>query len=162
MNKTASIVVGIIIVIAIGGAVFWQQSGRILETSPSPTASPVITSSATPAPSQEVVQEGDAVVEPTVAPTTEAAASATPTAEATPSGITAAMVSQHNSRSSCWSSINGSVYDLTSWIPNHPGGEQRILNICGIDGSAMFNAQHGRSNKVATVLAGFKIGALAQ
>lgn len=70
-------------------------------------------------------------------------------------------VSQHNSRTSCWSSINGNVYDLTSWIPKHPGGEQAILSICGKDGSEKFNKQHGGAAKQAAVLAGFKIGVLS-
>ena len=77
-------------------------------------------------------------------------------------GITAAMVAEHSSRSSCWSSINGGVYDLTSWIPNHPGGEQAILGLCGTDGSAKFNGKHGGQSKQLSILAGFKIGVLAQ
>jgi cytochrome b involved in lipid metabolism len=77
-------------------------------------------------------------------------------------GITAAAIAQHNSRASCWSSINGNVYDLTSWIPRHPGGEQAILQLCGTDGSAKFNAQHGGGKRQATILAGFKIGTLTQ
>jgi hypothetical protein len=41
-------------------------------------------------------------------------------------------VSAHNSQSSCWSAIDGKVYDLTDWIRQHPGGAARILNICGV------------------------------
>lgn len=80
----------------------------------------------------------------------------------TTGGITLAQVAQHNSRTSCWSAINGNVYDLTSWIPNHPGGEKAILSLCGIDGSAGYNGQHGGKSKPATILAGFKIGVLAK
>jgi cytochrome b involved in lipid metabolism len=80
----------------------------------------------------------------------------------TPSGITMAQVAQHGTRSSCWSAINGNVYDLTSWIPNHPGGEKAILSLCGIDGSAGYNGQHGSSKKTATILGGFKLGALSK
>jgi len=50
-----------------------------------------------------------------------------------PDSITLAQVAVHSSRTSCWSAVNGSVYDLTSWIPNHPGGEEAILWMCGID-----------------------------
>ena len=78
----------------------------------------------------------------------------------TPTGITLLEVATHNSRNSCWSAINGSVYDLTSWIPNHPGGEQTILSLCGIDGSAGYNGQHGNKSKPARVLGGFKLGSL--
>lgn len=68
----------------------------------------------------------------------------------------------HDSKQSCWSTINGNVYDLTSWIPQHPGGEENILRLCGIDGSDAYNGQHGGSRKVASILFGFKIGVAAQ
>lgn len=71
-------------------------------------------------------------------------------------------VAMHNSASSCWSAINGSVYDLTSWIGKHPGGQQAILSICGKDGSAAFNDQHDGQRRPANELAGFKIGLLGQ
>lgn len=79
------------------------------------------------------------------------------------SGYTLADVAKHASQSSCWSAINGTVYDLTSWISKHPGGESAILSICGKDGSAAFNNQHGGQRKPEQELASLpKIGALAQ
>lgn len=72
--------------------------------------------------------------------------------------ITASEVASHADGASCWSIINGSVYDLTSWIPQHPGGSQAILQLCGKDGSAKFNAQHGGASMQLQILAGFKIG----
>lgn len=69
-------------------------------------------------------------------------------------------VAEHDSESSCWSVINSKVYDLTSWIPKHPGGPEAILSICGIDGSDAFNAQHGGSSLQERILTGFKIGSL--
>lgn len=86
----------------------------------------------------------------------------TTTTTTTTSGITLATIAKHNGRSSCWSAVNGSVYDLTSWIPNHPGGEQVILSMCGLDGSDGYNGQHGGSGKPARILGGFKIGTLAK
>lgn len=80
----------------------------------------------------------------------------------TATGITLTQIAGHNSRSSCWSAVNGSVYDLTSWIPNHPGGENAILSICGVDGSNSYNRQHGGSSRPASILFGFKIGTLAK
>ena len=74
--------------------------------------------------------------------------------------FTLADVSAHKDKTSCWTAINGSVYDLTSWIAQHPGGEQMILGLCGTDGSAAFNTQHGGQAQPATELAHFKIGAL--
>ncbi|MFZ2886546.1 MAG: cytochrome b5-like heme/steroid binding domain-containing protein [Minisyncoccia bacterium] len=78
------------------------------------------------------------------------------------SGISMADIAAHADDSSCWTAINGNVYDLTSWIPNHPGGEQAIKQLCGTDGSAKFNNMHGGDAKKETVLAGFKIGELAR
>lgn len=73
-------------------------------------------------------------------------------------GMSAAEVAMHNNATSCWSIINGNVYDLTSWIPQHPGGPQAILQLCGTDGSAKFNGQHGGAQMQAQIFAGFKIG----
>ncbi len=73
-----------------------------------------------------------------------------------------AQVAQHNNASSCWAVINGNVYDLTQWINQHPGGPQRILMLCGTDGSAAFNGQHGGQRRPASELAGFILGPLAQ
>lgn len=74
--------------------------------------------------------------------------------------ITRKQVRTHNSEASCWSIINRKVYDLTDWINRHPGGSSRILAICGKDGSAAYNAQHGGQSTPASYLRGFKIGRL--
>ena len=71
-------------------------------------------------------------------------------------------VAAHSTALSCWSAVNGGVYDLTSWIGNHPGGEQAILSICGKDGSSAFNTQHDGQKRPANELAGFKIGTLVK
>lgn len=66
----------------------------------------------------------------------------------------------HSNKTSCWTAINGSVYDLTTWIPQHPGGAQAILSLCGQDGTQAFTQQHGLSKGVQRTLAMFKIGDL--
>lgn len=50
-------------------------------------------------------------------------------------------VAKHNSSSDCWTIIDGNVYDITSYIPRHPGGDE-ILRACGIDGSSLFDSRH--------------------
>ncbi|MCE9644294.1 cytochrome b5 domain-containing protein [Candidatus Parcubacteria bacterium] len=75
---------------------------------------------------------------------------------------TLADVATHAAKESCWSAIDGGVYDLTAWISQHPGGERNILKICGKDGSAAFNGQHGSQAQPNDVLAAFKIGTLVQ
>ena len=71
-------------------------------------------------------------------------------------------VSAHASAASCWSAINGKVYDLTAWIGQHPGGSSRILSICGKDGSAAFNGQHAGQGAPASELSAFFVGNLSQ
>ncbi len=138
MNRVVSISVGILVIVGVGGLVIVGVGGLVyLQTSAARHAA---------------WQNTDG------------------TASDTGSGsqgqqsqtITAAQIVGHNGRASCWSSINGNVYDLTSWIPQHPGGEQAILQLCGTDGSAKFNGQHGGSPRQAAILAGFKIGSLAK
>ena len=69
-------------------------------------------------------------------------------------------VKLHNNAKSCWSSINGKVYDLTGWIDQHPGGPDFILSICGIDGSSAFGDQHSNQRRPNNELAAFYIGDL--
>ena len=69
-------------------------------------------------------------------------------------------VAAHKTTTDCWSAINGGVYDLTKWIPQHQGGPAVITALCGIDGSAAFNAKHGTDVGAATALKSYKIGNL--
>lgn len=71
-----------------------------------------------------------------------------------------AAVRKHGTATDCWSAVNGGVYNLTSWIAKHPGGASAILSICGRNGSAAFNRQHGGSAKVAAILKPYRIGRL--
>lgn len=84
--------------------------------------------------------------------------------ENSPSGSTYTLseVATHSSASDCWAVINGGIYNLTSWIPRHPGGERAIEGLCGKDGSAAFNAQHGGGAAQEAVLAGLKIGVVKE
>lgn len=77
-------------------------------------------------------------------------------------GYTLLQVAEHADVASCWTTVNGSVYDLSAWIGQHPGGEKNILDLCGKDGSAAFSAQHGAATKPENILASYKIGVLAQ
>ncbi len=82
------------------------------------------------------------------------------TASTTLATYTLAQVMTHKIRTDCWTTINGGVYNVTTWIDQHPGGAQAIIGLCGIDGSDAFNGQHGGQPRPATELAGFKIGTL--
>ncbi|MDB5224414.1 MAG: uncharacterized protein JWO43_36 [Candidatus Adlerbacteria bacterium] len=139
MSKIIITVVAVIIVI-LGGLVLWHPSASSTQQV------------ATPATSDPIVP----ITNPAATPT------ASTTTPATPGTYTLADVAKHPNKTSCWAAINGSVYDLTKWISQHPGGPDRILSICGKDGSSAFNGQHSGDTKPAAMLATFKIGALVQ
>ena len=67
-----------------------------------------------------------------------------------------------NSAASCWSVISGNVYNLTQWINQHPGGPSAIASLCGVDGTASFNAQHRGEGKPTQRLSGYLLGPLAK
>ena len=71
-------------------------------------------------------------------------------------------VSKHNNQNDCWTTVNGKVYEVTKWISEHPGGAKAIISMCGIDGSALFNDQHGGERRPANELANFVIGDLVK
>ncbi|KXS13117.1 hypothetical protein M427DRAFT_59013 [Gonapodya prolifera JEL478] len=56
--------------------------------------------------------------------------------------ISAAEVAKHNNKGDCWVILNGDVYDLTNFLPEHPAGANIILKYAGKDGSKAFNPIH--------------------
>lgn len=83
-----------------------------------------------------------------------------PSGTTTTTAYTLADVKLHNTKTSCWTAVMGSVYDVTPWISQHPGGSSTIIGMCGIDASAAYNGQHGGASRPASELASFKIGVL--
>lgn len=81
---------------------------------------------------------------------------------AAPEGLilTMADVEMNDSEESCWSVIDGQVYDLTDWISKHPGGASRIIQLCGTDGTSLFQGQHGGSSGPESTLEGYLLGSL--
>ena len=49
-------------------------------------------------------------------------------------------IALHSTADDCWTAVGGSVYDITNYIPGHPGGEE-ILLACGTDGTALFGTR---------------------
>lgn len=74
--------------------------------------------------------------------------------------FTLEMVKQNNSERSCWTIIDGYVYDLTKWITSHPGGAGAIRSLCGVDGTTAFKAQHLNQSRPEQRLEGFLLGPL--
>ncbi len=99
---------------------------------------------------------------PTATPATTARPTPTPTStsKAATAGYTLEQVKANNTASSCWSVIDGSVYDLTKWIGSHPGGAANIRGLCGIDGTSAFKSRHGNSSGPTGQLANYLLGPL--
>ncbi len=76
--------------------------------------------------------------------------------------FTLADVSKHGSKDDCYTTVRGEVYDVTSWVSKHPGGEKAILSICGKDGTALFEKKHDGQPRPENELSTFKIGTLVQ
>jgi len=79
---------------------------------------------------------------------------------------TTATVSTHNSQSNCWVMIGSVVYNVTAYVPQHPGG-QSVFNssTCGHDITAYMSgsastggARHSHSNSAYNILNSYKIG----
>lgn len=51
-------------------------------------------------------------------------------------------VQKHNSAQDCWVIIHGQVYDLTSFLQEHPGGAGVIVAQAGTDATAAFDPIH--------------------
>lgn len=44
-----------------------------------------------------------------------------------------AEVAKHNNDKSCWVIVHGQAYDVTDFLPDHPGGSKIILKYAGKD-----------------------------
>lgn len=74
---------------------------------------------------------------------------------------TYADVAQHRAVADCWTIFRGGVYDITRYLPVHPGGPKVLLDKAGRDMSNDFNVAHGADNlRVAAMFAPYKIGDL--
>ncbi len=66
----------------------------------------------------------------------------------------------HPNKTDCWMAIEGKVYDVTSFIEKHPGGE-RILQGCGKDATSLFQAIPKHASGIVKMLMNkYEIGEL--
>ncbi|KAJ5594696.1 FMN-dependent dehydrogenase [Penicillium hispanicum] len=56
--------------------------------------------------------------------------------------LTGAAVAEHNSKDSCWVIVHGKAYDVTEFLPEHPGGQKIILKYAGKDATEEFDPIH--------------------
>jgi len=68
----------------------------------------------------------------------------------------------HNKAKDVWVIMNGAVYDITQFLPNHPGGEEIVLEHAGLDITEVFRSAsvHQHSSGAFETLKTLKIGGL--
>ncbi len=74
--------------------------------------------------------------------------------------VTSIDVQKHNSISDCWIVLNNNVYNVTSYIDQHPGG-LTMVPFCGKDATEAYNTIRegsGHSNKATKLLQSFYVG----
>jgi len=63
---------------------------------------------------------------------------------------------RHNVKGDCWLAVRGKVYNVTSWVSNHPGGEDTIVLNGGRDATILFEIYH--PTKVYSMLSKYYVG----
>jgi cytochrome b involved in lipid metabolism/CDGSH-type Zn-finger protein len=67
-------------------------------------------------------------------------------------------IAKHRSKDSLWMIIKGNVYDITTYVPSHPGGERALLKFAGRDGTE--NVQFHSSKMLEILNSRYFIGKL--
>ncbi|KAK2001448.1 cytochrome b5-like Heme/Steroid binding domain-containing protein [Colletotrichum falcatum] len=77
--------------------------------------------------------------------------------------ISPAELAAHNSFTSCWTAIGGTVYDMTPFLASHPGGPKTILESAGTVADARFTETHGgpHAQEIRGYLQSYAIGRLS-
>jgi cytochrome b involved in lipid metabolism len=153
MNKKVYILVGLVVaIIVLGGALYYLNKNKSTQNVENTTIQPI------PVEVNEQIVTSSKETSAKVETTTETES----TSESEEKYYTMEEVQKHNSRESCWTVVRGEVYDLTAWIDKHPGGADKILKLCGKDGTQGFEKVHGGQEKPEKALEKFEIGKLKQ
>ncbi|XP_052743226.1 cytochrome b5 reductase 4 isoform X3 [Bicyclus anynana] len=56
--------------------------------------------------------------------------------------VTPAELSTHNTLKDAWLAIRGRVYNITHYLPYHPGGPEELMRGAGIDATELFDKVH--------------------
>lgn len=60
-------------------------------------------------------------------------------------------VSKHNRADDCWMVVSGKVYDVTKFVPRHPGGNMIYVN-AGKDSTHLFDSYHPASARLVGIM----------
>ena len=71
----------------------------------------------------------------------------------TPNKVSKVDLAKHNKQTDCWVGYNGKVYDISTFLPKHPGSAGAIAPYCGTadEFKKAFERKHGTS-KVSTLM----------
>jgi fatty acid desaturase/predicted heme/steroid binding protein len=61
-------------------------------------------------------------------------------------------LAKHNTKEDCWVAMDGKVYDVTSWIPKHPGGSDVLILSAGRDVTNLFESYHPFSGDTPSII----------
>merc|ERR1711970_716443 len=53
--------------------------------------------------------------------------------------VTQGELELHRTKNDCWVAVHGRVYDVTAFLPYHPGGKSSILKVAGSDATTLFD-----------------------
>ena len=120
-------IVALVVILLAGGLFFYAQTAN------APEPDVVTPPAGTPAAATSTAPFGTDA--PTVGTT------------GTAGSITKEILATHKTQAACWVAYNGIVYDITAWLPRHPGSAAAIAPYCGTEEefTASFNGQHGKS-----------------
>ncbi len=80
-----------------------------------------------------------------------------------PVGYTVAELAAHATTADCWLAVGGNVYDVTTYLSDHPGGSRTIVGWCGREATEAFATEDGRgehSPEAYALLAEYLLGPL--
>ncbi|XXG93869.1 hypothetical protein Hte_000118 [Hypoxylon texense] len=72
--------------------------------------------------------------------------------------ISAEEVVKHTTPESCWVVLYGNVYDVTEFLPSHPGGSKIILQLAGRDATEEYDPIHPPGTLEENLKPGAKLG----
>lgn len=87
------------------------------------------------------------------------------TAGSTAQAISLEALSAHNTEGDCWMAIEGTVYDLTEYLPKHPTPASMLVPWCGREATeGMRTKGYGRDHSPMAweMLKAYEVGTLAE
>ncbi|KAL2809677.1 cytochrome b5-like heme/steroid binding domain-containing protein [Aspergillus granulosus] len=73
--------------------------------------------------------------------------------------LTLKEVAEHNTKKDLYLVVHDKVYDCSTFVDEHPGGEEVLLDVAGQDGTEAFE-DVGHSDEAREILEGLLVGSL--